>query len=111
MSDKDIQRLADFDVSLEDIKKTANIIEADINLRPFEKKYPIFKWLGFRLVTILSIVFILYFTLLLIQLALFNIIMLVVAALYINKIYLFMIGYEVKREFNYKTKDFKKFLE
>ena len=66
---------------------------------------------GLKLFSIILLLVYTYACLVLLQLALFNLIMLGVMCIYFKKLYYFLHGFELKKDHNYRNADFKKFIE
>lgn len=111
ISHKDVEVLKNYDIDSGDIKRTTEQLELNKNLRPFDRKSPFIRRAGLRFLTILVCLIYSYVCLLLLQLALFNLIFLGIEIIYLKKLYYLMHGVEVRRDYNYRTQPFKKFIE
>lgn len=111
LSDKDIKTLADYKIKQDEFEKTTREIETNINLRPFDLKQPFFRKLGFKLLALFVILIYLYACLILLQLALFNLILLGIMIIYLKKLYYLLFSFEYKQDYNYRNRRFKQFIE
>jgi len=102
LSEKDKDVLKDY-IPIESFFETVRLIETNVNLRPFDKKTPIFKTFSLKLLTILILIIYIYVCFILLQLALFNLIMLGVILVYFKKLYFFLYAIEYRYDHNYRN--------
>ena len=91
-------------------KKTIDKMEEEINLQPRKRKMPC--WYLFpaeTLVWVLMII-VIYIFFLVIQLALFNLVIVGIIVVFTTKFWQFLQAFKEKGQFNYKTKDFLLFI-
>lgn len=82
------------------------------NLRPFDKKLPLCTRFLLRVILpVVATVIYSYACLMLLQLALFNVILMGIMVIGLSKIWHFLNKFSFKYEYNYRTKDFKKHIE
>ena len=55
MSAKDQERLKSYNVEFEEFERTAQAIEGDVRLRPFEYRQPAWRWLGIRFISLICL--------------------------------------------------------
>ena len=110
ISEKDRQIMQDY-ISFEDFYKTTHEIETSVKLRPFDKRTPCLNTLGLVLMSFIVILIYLYVCFIILQLALFNPIMMGVMYVYFKKVFGFLTAIRFRYDYNYRNKDFKKFVE
>ena len=86
-------------------------IEKNRNLRPFEKRLPCTRVLLLKLLSLIVLLIYTYVCFILVQLALFNIILIGIMLIYFGKVATVMQAYGIKQEEKYKTSAFKKFID
>jgi len=89
---------------------TGRII-SDINLRPFHKKVPLHRKLVLYLAAILVFLVYIYCSFILLQLALFNLILLGIIIIYMGKLYNQMTKIAFKYDYNYRNAAFQKHID
>mmetsp|Transcript_12054 Transcript_12054/g.11927 ORF Transcript_12054/g.11927 Transcript_12054/m.11927 type:complete len:194 (+) Transcript_12054:306-887(+) len=110
MTDQDKEQLKEY-MSLEEFHSTTAQIESSVHLRPFDYKTPFWKNLLLKVVTIVLLIIYTYGCFIVIQLALFNFIMIGVIFVYFQKIYNFFQAICNRYDYNYRNSPFKKFIE
>ena len=98
-------------VDFSEFQNTAQQIERDVRLRPFEYKQPICRRIGFRLLSIFCVLVYLYVTLLIVQMALFNLVVLGVVIVYLTRLVTLLHAFEFNQDHAYRTRPFKRFIE
>lgn len=110
MADRDKEILNDY-IDIDEFYKTTTEIETNLKLRPFERKAPYCRKKGMSLMTFVILLIYAYINFLILQLALFNLVLLGVMIVYFKRLYLYLHSIEVSVNTKYKTKDFKKFID
>jgi len=110
MTERDKEILNDY-IDIAELNKTTNAIETNIKLRPFERKAPYCRKKSMSLLTLIVLLVYFYINFIILQLALFNLVMLGVMIVYFRRLYLYLHSIEVSFNQKYKNKDFKKFIE
>ena len=80
-------------------------------LQPRKRKMPFYMLVPARLIQFIVLFFFIYCFFLIIQLALFNLVIVGIILVFISKIWQFLEAFIDKFKFNYKTKDFVAFIE
>ena len=111
MSDEDKGVFMRYDINLEEFKKSTKRIEGDVKLRPFDLKPPIWRWMGIKILTLVPLVLYLYGSLLILQMSLFNLILLGIVCVYFSKLWTMLAALERRADISYRTGGFKSFIE
>lgn len=111
MSDADKAVLIKYDIDYKEFQVTTDQIEGSVLFKPFELKQPFIRWFGFRLIYLLLFLIYVYTALILMQLALFNLIIVGVAVVYMTRWITFLYALEHRQDYNYRTRPFKRFIE
>lgn len=90
---------------------TKEKLETDIKLQPRKRTCPFCLNLFMIIIEIAIIIFVLYVFFLIIQLALFNLVILGILFVFIRRIYAFLEAIRWKFQFTYRTSEFKKFID
>ena len=106
--DKDILK---FYIHVPEISTTLLTIERSIRYRPFDHKQPILRWLGLKMLTIFFLLAYFYVSLLILQMALFNLILLGVLLVYFKKLNTFCNALELRADRNYRLGPFLRYIE
>ena len=100
-----------YNIDLNKLKITLQRIEGNQSLRPFDHNQPIWRWLGIKIFTILVLIIYLYVSLLILQMALFNLILVGIVFVYFNKLWTMMTALELGIDYRYRTGGYKRFIE
>lgn len=103
----DLQIFAEYGIKEADFREQMKPVEQNRSFRPFEKTVPIYIWMLFKLGSWLILILFAYACLFFIQLALFNLILVIIGAIYFKKLNKMLIGRYYKFEHNYRNKQFK----
>ena len=110
ISDKDKEVMQKY-MTVEEFHKTTKEIENSMRLRPFDMRTPCCKRFLLKMLTIIFLIIYSYACFILLQLALFNLIMLGVMLVYFNKLFMFFAAVCFKYDYNYRNSPFQKFIE
>ena len=89
---------------------TKEALESKIKLQPRKRTCPCYLNLIMIIFEWILIVLVCYVFFLIIQLALFNLVILGILFVFIKRFYVFLEAIRWKLQFNYRTKDFKEFI-
>ena|SRR5438105_471562 len=87
----------------QDFFKTTHDIETTKSLRPFDRKTPFLKGAILRIFSLLMMLVYIYISFIILQLALFNLIMMGVMFVYFKKLYFFFHSLEFRYDQNYRN--------
>ena len=110
MNEVDRVQLEEFPRLEQRFKDTQEHILNNVSLRPFEYKQPLFRWIGFRALSILIMLACTYTSLLIVTLTMFNLIVLGVLVVYLLKLVYFLEGIEMKQDDNFRNRPFRQFI-
>ena len=105
------QSLLTFNVSLEEFKRTSNQILADISLRPEDYKFPFYRKAVHLFQRLIVVLLYAYVCLLILQLALFNLVLLGIFIIYFFKLWSLFKEREDKIKYEYQNQRFIEFIE
>jgi len=91
-------------------KKTIDKLEEEINLQPRKRKMPCWYLAPAELIVWLLMIIVIYIFFLVIQLALFNLVIVGIIIVFTTKFWQFLQAFKDKFQFTYKTKDFLQFI-
>ena len=98
-------------VSVEEFEKLLSKIEGNSELQPQEAKTSFFKQFGVWLLRVIFMLAYIYLTFILLQLALFNLILMGIFIVYLRKLYFMTHQYAVRVDYNERHRKYKKFIE
>ena len=90
---------------------TKDALEKNIKFQPRKRTMPFYLDCPIILGEFILMLLVIYVFFLIIQLALFNLVILGILIVFIKRFYVFLEAIRWKLKFNYRTKDFKKFIE
>ena len=111
LSEEDVTEMIKYGVDPKKFTEVTGRIISDINLRPFQKKLPLHRKFVLYLAAILVFMLYIYFSFILLQLALFNLILLGIIIIYMGKLYNQMTKIAFKYDYNYRNAAFQKHIK
>ncbi|CDW71062.1 UNKNOWN [Stylonychia lemnae] len=103
--------LEHYNIDFNEFEGTLITIESDVNLRPFHNQAPLCRRILYKVLSLLILLMSTYVCFIILQLALLNLIILVVMLIYLGKFYRMMNGLEQKATLKFKYKALNMFIE
>jgi hypothetical protein len=111
MRQRDQELLRQFNLDLKEFKRTTDAIENDVRLRPYDFKQPTWRWISIRILSILCLLLYIYIALLVLQMSLFNLILVGISIVYLNKVWTLCSAIELKIDQAYRTGPLNRFIQ
>lgn len=110
LSKEDEAVLQRYEISISEFLGTLRHIEENVHLKPFEFKQPFLRWFGFRILSVILFFGVFYSAFLLLQMALFNLVLVGVFFYYLHRLAKMLNAFEHRQDLTYRTRPLKTYV-